>query len=152
MGPARDGEQIGEALFNAQPGCKYVFEYTDEFMGRDTERIESSQIFDDAVSHFLIQTLFGESSEKPIPDNKNTGIIGIKILRCGGMVNTVMGRRVHEGLDPFWEFLDCFGVDEKLIEQVHRAYEEQSKRVHAEPDKRQIDDEKAGERIEPCLP
>ena len=65
-----------------------------------------------------------EAAEELVPDDQNAGMIAIDVLRIGGVVDTMVRRRIHHHLENAGAF-DKFRVDPELIEQadgLHREY------------------------------
>ena len=151
MAPTRRREQIIEAVLETEALLHLVPCHGDIFMGRDPQRVEGAQILDDTIPHRLAFFFRNKGAEQPVPDDKDAGIIGIKIARVASVMDPVMGRCVEHRLNPGMEFAHSFSVDEELIDQVHRAGKSDHARVKTQQNKGDREDEKALGETEPGL-
>ena len=117
----------------------------------DRDRVMRAERLDDAVARRVGFQFGHEAAEQFVPDDEDASIVGVEIARIGGVMDAVMGGRVHHRLEPARHPADGLGMDPELVDEIQTADEEDEERVEADEDQRQAEQDEAGERAEPGL-
>lgn len=101
-----------------------IADQTAPFAERDGKRIigrfAALEPITDRLSGFVER---GEGTEKPVKDDENRAEVAVEIAIIGGMVNTVVARRVEQPFERAEMDVET-GVQEELVDEADERQKE----------------------------
>src|SRR6056297_1256797 len=152
MAPARGHYAVVEPLAPCQARLRGIAEDAHPLVKGDADRIERSEIADEAVIDLLFLQFGHECAEQLVPDDEYARIVAIEITRVTPVMDAVVRGGVHDGLEPAGHFANRLGMNPELIDEVEPADEQYHRRVKPQQNQRRADHHHEGEGACPCLP
>jgi len=103
-------------------GAAKVTPDCDEFVRRHPQRIEGFDVLGQPEADTLDFGL--EGAEQAVPDDQDSAVVAIQVLRVGAVVDTVMGRRIEDEFNWSPEFSDSLRVNEELVDKIDRLLQQ----------------------------
>src|SRR6056297_4175419 len=100
MAPARGHDAVVEPCTPCQPRLCCVAEDADPFVKGHADRVERTEIVDEAVIDLLLLHFRHEGAEDLVPDDEHARVISVVIWRGAPLIDAAMRRSFHPRLAP----------------------------------------------------